>query len=388
MININKKYWFFIEPYVYSTFSTKEILLYNTLDGQFVEVKNDFIFNMISDLYKPENGGVILLNKNQLKYKEIRDFIIELRSKYMADIIDVNLSISKPTQILSMYNLQYDVKKYISNYSSIYAGEIVNYLQELYILFDDNMSETTLRNIKSKFYNMKHVKFIFRNVMKRNNNIYLIKYFNDLLSKKVISDSYENFEFKNSLFEIIKDFYFDIYIKFPIKDNLFKKNIEKILTIDNSAKFIFIVSTESEYDNSLNLINDYQIKNASYELVFTEDNLSFFQDNVYLTKSDILDSKITMNDFFSHQIFNTTDFGIFNINYLGDIFANMNHNKLGNINESTIQEIIYKELLEGESWLRIRDQLPCSDCVYQWLCPSPSNYELMIGKPNLCHIEP
>lgn len=27
------------------------------------------------------------------------------------------------------------------------------------------------------------------------------------------------------------------------------------------------------------------------------------------------------------------------------------------------------------------------DCIYQWLCPSPSNYELVIGQPNLCHIK-
>jgi hypothetical protein len=53
----------------------------------------------------------------------------------------------------------------------------------------------------------------------------------------------------------------------------------------------------------------------------------------------------------------------------------------------TIQEMLFKEMSEGQSWLRIRNQVPCNDCIYQWLCSSPSDYELDIGKPNLCHVK-
>jgi hypothetical protein len=35
----------------------------------------------------------------------------------------------------------------------------------------------------------------------------------------------------------------------------------------------------------------------------------------------------------------------------------------------------------------IRNQTPCDDCVYQWLCPSPSDYEIAISRPNLCHVK-
>jgi len=69
--------------------------------------------------------------------------------------------------------------------------------------------------------------------------------------------------------------------------------------------------------------------------------------------------------------------------YSGD----MNEPAIGTIDES-LYTIVYREMTEGHSWLRIRDQKPCCDCIYQWLCPSPSNYELAIGKPNLCHVKP
>jgi pseudo-rSAM protein len=49
-------------------------------------------------------------------------------------------------------------------------------------------------------------------------------------------------------------------------------------------------------------------------------------------------------------------------------------------------EIVHKEIDNGKSWFRIRNQAPCNDCVYQWLCPSPSDYEIAIGRQNLCHI--
>lgn len=49
--------------------------------------------------------------------------------------------------------------------------------------------------------------------------------------------------------------------------------------------------------------------------------------------------------------------------------------------------MIYREMIEGHSWLRIRNQEPCCSCIYQWFCPSPSNYELAIGRSNLCHIK-
>ena len=53
----------------------------------------------------------------------------------------------------------------------------------------------------------------------------------------------------------------------------------------------------------------------------------------------------------------------------------------------TVYSLIHKELTKGHSWFQIRDQAPCTDCVYQWLCPAPSNYETVIGKPNLCHVK-
>lgn len=59
----------------------------------------------------------------------------------------------------------------------------------------------------------------------------------------------------------------------------------------------------------------------------------------------------------------------------------MNCSVLGNIQDSSLKELLYKEITEGNAWLRIRgNEKPCNQCVNRDLCPSISNYELVIGK--------
>jgi len=96
---------------------------------------------------------------------------------------------------------------------------------------------------------------------------------------------------------------------------------------------------------------------------------------------------MTMKDFFARQAMNLYDFGKITILPNGDVYANLNHPSLGNIHVNNIQEILHKEVEEGKSWFRVRNQAPCTDCVYQWICPSPSNYEIAIGRSNLCHVK-
>jgi pseudo-rSAM protein len=96
---------------------------------------------------------------------------------------------------------------------------------------------------------------------------------------------------------------------------------------------------------------------------------------------------MSIKDFFVNQSMNIYNFGKINIMPDGDVYANVNHQVLGNISTHSIHEIIYKEVEEGKSWFHIRNQTPCNNCLYQWLCPSPSEYEMAIGRLNLCHIK-
>lgn len=121
--------------------------------------------------------------------------------------------------------------------------------------------------------------------------------------------------------------------------------------------------------------------------VYTGSNLEFFKKNVFLTHDDIFSELISMKTLFRRRTLNENDFGKLQIFSNGDIYANSFFPVLGNISTHSILDIVRKEIRNGQSWLRVRNQGACYSCIYRDLCPSPSDYELSIGYPNLCHVE-
>ena len=96
--------------------------------------------------------------------------------------------------------------------------------------------------------------------------------------------------------------------------------------------------------------------------------------------------ELSKNEIFIRQAININDFGQLTVMPDGKVYANVNTPSLGTVDDSPYS-IVYKEFTNGQSWFRLRTQAPCENCIYQWLCPSPSNYETVIGQPNLCHLE-
>ena len=119
--------------------------------------------------------------------------------------------------------------------------------------------------------------------------------------------------------------------------------------------------------------------------LYNKKNLPFFESNIFIEKDELDTIELSKNEIFMRQALNSRDFGKLTIMPDEKVYANVNTPFLGTINDSPYS-IVYKEFMNGQSWLKVRNQSPCNDCIYQWLCPSPSNYETIIGRSNLCHI--
>jgi len=115
-------------------------------------------------------------------------------------------------------------------------------------------------------------------------------------------------------------------------------------------------------------------------------NKHFFEANVYLTKEDVFSKSLSFREIFARQKLNTNFFGSLTLMPDGKAYANVNSPVLGNIETESMLDLINKEMNENTAWRKTRNATPCTDCLYQYLCPSPANYEHAIGKPNLCHI--
>jgi pseudo-rSAM protein len=379
-------YWFTTEPYVYVGLTKKHVLLYNTLDGVTIESDKSEVIELIQETLQKENYGVVLLSEKRLQNKSVHAFITELREKYMGDIINVTLSKGKPIQLTPFFNFS-DADKFKiykkHNFSSY--KNILKNLSEISIHVD---SDTNTRTLISFLQSVpEQLTFnIIGNLEKLTNYKELLSFLDQCSSPKNISCSYKSVIPLQPTFE--NDFMYRIEVDFPIHSQFWDTSIQILRIQTLPFEYVFKVSSLSDYQKSEQLIEQFRIEKYQFKPVFTGDNMHFFKGNVFLSKEDILSTHISIKNIFANQSINIFDFGKINIMPNGDVFSNLNHPPLGNINTSSIYDLVRKEIFEGKSWLRIRNQAPCNKCVYQWLCPSPSDYEIAIGRPNLCKIIP
>lgn len=376
-------YWFKIEPYVHISIVNSNVLLYNTFDGSFIESKDIEIVKLLKETLLKENCGVVLLTAERYNLDNIRKFIMELRAKYMGDIIDIELSKSKPVQIMpftSLVNTQELFKK--QNFPT--GKKILEYLSEISIYVDYNTNIMDLNSFLKSLPNISTVNIIgnLKDVANYKEPLLVLDQFPSL---KKITCNYSNVISLQP--EFVNNFSYSILINYPI--DISKWNYSRRLLLNQSIPFecIFEVTSMDNYSQINKFIEEFGIEKHQLKPVYTGDNIDFFKENVFLTKDDILSTPLSISDFFINQSMNIFDFGKIAIMSNGDIYANVNYPILGNIHTHSIYEIISKELEEGRSWLRIRNQAPCNTCLYQWFCPSPSNYEIAIGRPNLCHVK-
>ena len=376
-------YWFTIEPYVFIGISNKGVLLYNTLDGVILESDKNEVIVLMRETLQEENCGVVLLTNDRYKQININDFINELREKFMGDIIDVDLSKGKPVQILPYYNFSNKYEIYKRHNFPPFKNVLEN-LSEISIHIDSTTNVTKLILFLQSISGNPTFNII-GNIGDVTNYNEILSYFDQLPSPKNMLCSYKNVITLQPAFE--NNFTYRISVHFPIDMQHWHISRSILLNQTIPIEYVFDVSSEVDCQQVEQLVKQFRIEKYRINPIYTRDNIQFFEANIFLTKEDILSTSMTIKDFFSRQAMNIYDFGKINIMPNGDAYANLYHPILGNIYTDSIYEIVDKEVAEGQSWFRIRNQAPCTDCVYQWLCPPPSNYEIAIGRPNLCHVK-
>lgn len=411
MIDLNKNYWFYLEPYVYGRIENDNVLLYNTLDSSSIEETNKDIVMLINDLLEKKNNGVILLSYELLSNKEIANFIDAVRSRFFGDIIDITLSKLKPIQLVPQLNLQRDIARY-SKKNQYFLNEIdLTYLHEITIYLNGFPDKKFFQNggFPTFFKNTSNhneqslidlISFLdpisksgLGNLQIWGNDLFEYSYFDHLLKFLSIFPSKKTLVINNFQIDLSKlyylksgDFEIQLCIYYPVNEDLIRRIIFELSLLDIRFNVLFMIRDEIELASAEDLLSRLEMKEYLFQPFYTGNNIEFFRKYVFLKKEDILLSTLTMKEIFSRQKLNSYFFGKLEILPNGDVYSNTYFPKLGNIKSETLSEIVRKEFFEGGAWLKIRNNHPCIHCVYQWLCPSPSNYELAIGKPNLCHV--
>ena len=380
-MNTSTDFWFTIEPYIHVNIAHKCSFLYNTLDGATIESDKDEVINLLQETLQKDNCGVVLLTNERYQQKDINAFIRELREKYMGDVIEVSLSKGKPVQLLPYFNF---MDKWNKKYSFSGIKNILDTLCEISIHIDHTTDvEKLILLLKSIPENITFN--IIGNIGEVQNCHELLSFFDQHPAQKnIVCACAETL----SLEPVFKNnFSYSISVKFPLNMQQWNNSLDIVRNQTLPYTYVFDVSSNESCQQAEQVIKQFRIEKYRMRPVYTGDNIVFFEENVFLTKEDILSAPMSIKDFFYCQAINKHDFGKLHIMPSGEVYANILHPVLGNIYTDGIYKIVEKEMEAGKSWFRIRNQAPCNDCIYQWICPSPSNYEITIGRPNLCQVK-
>jgi pseudo-rSAM protein len=403
-----------VEPYVYiNRVTNSQVLLYNEFTNKRLICNDRTVYEIVTKLEDKKSYRIVEITREELDNKEVKNFITQGRENFMLDIIPVDSSSKKPIQFIPNLVVR-NIRDRNLEKKEMYGEDILHNLTELFFLFGTGKSDNKnfgSFNLQIPFYydtncqiniKLEELKGLFNELKYSSlNKIHLVG------DQLINEDKYNDLlDFLTGL-DLIKEIYInassvssgllnkiDQLSMFPgVKFNLI---VDELNRLENTFKFhlskdifhyIFLVKNEANYlqISEFNEIN--KLNSATLTPVFTSDNSTFFEENIFTSVSDIDEINPSQLDLYRNQKMNTLFFGKLYINAKGIITSNICSEPLGRCGKDSIAKIVLDEMLNGENWFRIRSKFsPCKECIYRDFCQPISNYELAIGKVNLCNI--
>lgn len=405
--------WFTLSKNVYVSFnSPKQLLLYNTSNGKSLTVSNSKCIDLVNNIYKPYNLGVIDLENIQLS-EDMSDFLDKSIKFGIGLKTEKSVSSKKPINLLPILNLQNDVEKLmISDEDNLIGDHIADYFtsvsvfintdckqsckycgnyfkQTLFCTKSDERSAITLETLEDIFVQSASTQLRKINIL--GGDITLYPQWDALLD--LLKKQHYDFHLWFNLINLTEfdhlmtlPFHKEILVNYPINEGHLQKLIS-LVEARNDFTFNFIIENEAVYKIIIKLLDEHQ--QLKYELIpfYNGSNIDFLKSNVFLDESDIFSDLIEMRIIFRNQKLNANFFGQLTFLPDGQVRASINTQQIGCFPDKSILELIYEELTRNTIWRKIRNGSSCNTCMYRFLCPPPGNLETVLGKQNLCHIQ-
>lgn len=423
IVKKNKAFWLYLNPFINVSIKKNHALLYNTLNFQIIEYRNNSeILNIIRRLNSCNNLYVIKIQKNEIN-ENVSEFINQLKDTFSGGIVDISLSDGKPVQLrpkLSLQKgvdlyltfskknkirlLQYDnLKNYLLTLSLIINEECtINceickeaYLQSLFCRRGNKNRELRCEDIAKILMevegsDLQKLNILGGDIFQHSEYFKLV----DLLKRnsRIVKELYTHYSNIQKNIEYISILNFENLVLVILIDIPFKEeSLREVISLIKKLGIKFICKFEIREENDLSIvehvINENGISDYRIFPFFDGTNIQFFKANVFISKNDIVNSAPTQNDIFMRSVLNTFYFGNLTIDLNKDVYSNQNNSKIGSLDEADLISLITKELHHGRSWAKLRKHVqPCKQCVYNVLCPSITNYEYSLGYYNLCNI--
>ena len=407
-------YYLILDPIVFINIQGDEILFYHSENGNKLYF-NDGLITKIIIRNKENNLHVFPIEEFELNQSNIQKFFQAIESASMGSLEQINHS---PIQFAPLLKIQQHPVLDKKDNNNSHTDDVLN-LKILSVYLNDSTTEkhplvkNIFHQVLSNIYDNSGIEIDFKKLSKTIDKSLFLKtlYKLNLLGGNVLSYSY-----LDELLDYLQPYSSSLDICFYLNLEDIKNNINqlnKVLRLEN-AKIIFclfatniknnindilqyipeekleincFIEKPADVDTFNTVFSNHPIKYALYP-IYNGRNEDLFKENVFITQSDIETTFLDMNQVFKNQTLNSFYFGHLIILPNGCVHANWNTKNIGNIFQNTLAEIVNKELLDETSdWLLLRSKItPCNQCIYNFLCPPPSNYEFVLNRNNLCNI--
>lgn len=154
------------------------------------------------------------------------------------------------------------------------------------------------------------------------------------------------------------------------------------------TSLIQIISNNKE----LNTYKKNDIQKCGKEIdikpYFNLKNMNFFKKNVFIDFDDIFAKKKDMRQIMTKKNINDIFYGKITISVCGKIYLSKNLPSVGNIEQHSLNEVVYKGMRKNSLWFKTRDQVDdCTNCLLTAFCPCISNYELFMNVNKICILQ-
>lgn len=401
-----KKY-LLLFPDTFLWYSKNMGLLYNSKRGvSYSFFLNDRILKLCEELLDPPQlYKCIILDSKDILLTEWLNKILELD---MGELVQIKDSYS-PISFPPILNLQSDVVRLESTLGRHVGENILSYITDINIYLG-GVCDTNENYYKQFLYPVSDENILSPSVLKE--NIIALKRFHVKLN--ILGGDLIKYPYYEDLFHLIENSSF--FLSFYVFDYLFvslyeiladKDNInfkiiytnynsfvsvigfiDKKTKMDSEIKFsyswIYLVSSDSDIGDLDIVISTQKSREVEILPVYIESNISFFEKNVYVTNSFLLKPGVSKKYIYRNSVINSNFWGKITIMSDGKIYSNPNLPSIGNVYDS-VYEILIREIKMKNSWRLMRmDCIPCKDCLYKYICPPISNYELVLKRYNLC----
>jgi len=418
----NLPYWFTIDTYVHITVKRNWILLYNSLTGQTLEFFNaPKITKLVKRLLSPGNLMVIPLSEEELSDPDISGFVTGISENFMGDLIETRFSKQRPIQVMPVVKIDKDVKYLKRGHRSV--GESLKLNLTGLTLFlnaeckmdcpmcsqafrqtncctasQNRGQEIDIEKLRGFFAEMKNCNIMNLNIL--GGDIFSYSRLAELLGMlhKFSAPTYFYLHYLNAHLhfpelETISRYKSDRYflkllVSFPVQKELLAPVLKRVLGEGFKTTVIFIVKSEEEFNAAESIAAMYSIPEPLFQPYFDGSNRELFEKDLAIAREEITGAKPSLTDIYARQKMNPRDFGRLIIRNDGRIYANVNRSSTGILGSDSLYDVIYREMIQGKSWRRTRNNvMPCKKCVFNLLCPPLSNLEIILGRNNLCNIE-